>query len=387
MARTQTQRRQQLQTQTKPGPDGTAIAVLDAPRLPYHPAIQERFEIDAASWKALVEAIYPSAKTTNAIIMALSYCRARKLDPFKRPVHIVPMWSSVEGREIETIWPGIAELRTTAFRTGQYAGKDETKFGPPIEKTFKATFTPRNGGSSETREVTVTFPEWCQVTLYRLMPNGMRVAFVGPKVYWLESYGRWKGTDVPNDMWGKRPFGQPEKCAEAGSLRCTFPEELGNQLTAEEMEGRFVDASALKDVTPKNDGPAPMPSAPPVPGAAPASAQAAPDDAGSPQASPAVTSSDDPAIPGSSPDQRDDSGLTQAGRTPGPDDDEQILPPVAERLADLEGQFAQCKTAAQVDGVWDQNEDWISGLTSAERTNAKSLYDTAKAKVGGGDAD
>ena len=106
---------------------------LKPPRLPYHEAVQERFGIDRAGWKALVEAIYPNAETADAIIMALSYCRARNLDPFKRPVHIVPMWSSAAGKTIETVWPGIAELRTTAFRTGQYAGMSEPEFGPTTE--------------------------------------------------------------------------------------------------------------------------------------------------------------------------------------------------------------------------------------------------------------
>ena len=38
---------------------------------------------------------------------------------------------------IETVWPGISELRTTAFRTGQYAGMPAPDFGPTIEHTFK----------------------------------------------------------------------------------------------------------------------------------------------------------------------------------------------------------------------------------------------------------
>lgn len=373
MARQAQQRRQQ-ETQVKAGSDGGMIAVLEAPRLPYHPAIKERFDIDPASWKALVEAIYPNARTTNSVIMALSYCRARKLDPFKRPVHIVPVWSSAANGEIETVWPGISEIRTTAFRTGQYAGKDETKFGPQITRTFEGE------RGQDKRKTEVLFPEWCQITIWRLMPNGQRVAFFGPKVFWLEAYGRWKGTEAPNDMWAKRPFGQLEKCAEAASLRCAFPEEIGNDLVAEEMEGRIYDpALVAKDVTPKSS-PAPMPSAPPATDAAHASEQAAPDDAGSPQASSAVTSSDAPAIPGSSPDQRDDSGQSQAGRTLHAEDEG--LPPIAERLADLEGQFAQCKTPQQVDGVWDQNEDWVAGLTATDRQNAKALYDAARQRVG-----
>ena len=41
-------------------------------------------------------------------------------------------------------------------------------------------------------------------------------------------------------MWASRPVGQLEKCAEAGALRRAFPEEIGNDLTAEEMEGQHI---------------------------------------------------------------------------------------------------------------------------------------------------
>lgn len=216
-----------------------ALAELQPPRLPYHPAVEDRFQIDKSGWKALVEAVYPLAKTPDAVVMALSYCKARKLDPFKKPVHIVPMWDSKKKGYVETIWPGISEVRTTAFRTGQYAGCDEAEFGQTIEKTF--TGKVKKGDSYEEQTVTVEFPEWCRMTVYRVL--GDRVCkFVGPKVKWLESYATIGNTDLPNDMWQSRPEGQIEKCAEAASLRKAFPEELGNQLTAEEMEGRRVES-------------------------------------------------------------------------------------------------------------------------------------------------
>jgi len=219
------------------------LVALKPPRLPYHAAVQERFGIDRAGWKALVEAIYPNAETADAIVMALSYCRARNLDPFKRPVHIVPMWSSVAGKMVETVWPGISELRTTAFRTGQHAGLSEPEFGPPIERTFQGQ-AGRGKSKGQERTITLQFPEWCRVTITREL-NGKERRFVGPKVYWLEAYAKWADTDVPNDMWANRPVGQLEKCAEAGALRRAFPEEIGNELTAEEMEGqRATDGAA-----------------------------------------------------------------------------------------------------------------------------------------------
>ena len=212
----------------KPAMSKGQLVALKPPRLPYHEAVEERFGIDRAGWKALVEAIYPNAETADAIVMALSYCRARNLDPFKRPVHIVPMWSSVAGKMIETVWPGISELRTTAFRTGQYAGMPAPDFGPTIERTFKGK-AGRGKSKGQERSLTLQFPEWCRVTITREL-TGKERSFVGPKVYWLEAYAKWADTDVPNEMWSNRPVGQLEKCAEAGALRRAFPEEIGNAL-------------------------------------------------------------------------------------------------------------------------------------------------------------
>lgn len=196
---------------------------LTGPRLPFHPAVEERFGVDRAAWKALVEAIFPNATTVESVILALSYCRARKLDPFKRNVHIVPIWNKQLGRMIDTVWPGIGELRTTAFRTGEYAGRGESVFGPTV--TAKV-------GKLEA----FTFPEWCQVTVHRFI-KGQKVAFAGPKVYWLETYATYKrDDDTPNEMWMNRPFGQIDKCAEAAALRAGFPEEVGSEYIPEEVE-------------------------------------------------------------------------------------------------------------------------------------------------------
>lgn len=214
-----------------------AVVQFQPPRLPFAPALEERFGalgVTKTSWKALTEAVWPTAKTIDGVVLALSYCHARNLDPFKKPVHIVPVWSSALGREVEGVWPGISELRTTAMRTGNYAGCDETEFGPDITRDF--AWTDKKGS----HKATVTYPEWARMTAYRLLGN-TRCAFVGPKVYWTETYATAnRNTDAPNEMWRKRPRGQIDKCAEAAALRKAFPEELGNEYAAEEMQGRVV---------------------------------------------------------------------------------------------------------------------------------------------------
>ena len=84
-----------------------AVALFKPPRLPWHEAIGERFSdmgVSKTTWGVLVDAVWPAAKTVGSVVMALSYCQARRLDPFKKPVHIVPVWDSKSNGYIETVW-------------------------------------------------------------------------------------------------------------------------------------------------------------------------------------------------------------------------------------------------------------------------------------------
>lgn len=215
------------------------LPAIGGPRLPFHPAVEERFGIDRASWKALVEAIFPNATSVESVILALSYCRARNLDPFKRNVHIVPIWNKELGCLVDTIWPGIGELRTTAFRTGEYAGRSETEFGADI--------------TAKVGNVEMTYPEWARVSVFRMI-KGQRVEFSGPRVYWIETYATAKRTDdSPNEMWRDRPRGQIDKCAEAAALRAAFPEEIGGDYAHDEIRP-FERGGLVLDQRPKPMG-------------------------------------------------------------------------------------------------------------------------------------
>lgn len=223
-------------------------------RMPIPPAVAKEFEVGPTEWRVLVDQIFPAAKSVEAVMMALSYCRRRNLDIFKKPVHIVPMWSSAKGQMVETVWPGIAEIRTTASRTGEYAGIDAVEFGPMIERSFSGTIG--KGQREETVTKKVRFPEWASVVVYRNV-GGVKCAYHA-KVFWEETFATVGKSDVPNDMWAKRPRGQLDKCVEAAALRKAFPEELGNTYAAEEMEGRTIDGVV-------EHAPAPTPPKPPVP--------------------------------------------------------------------------------------------------------------------------
>lgn len=229
------------------GNGSESLPAVAQPRLPYHPAVEDKFGIDKASWKALVEAVFPNASTTDSVILALSYCKARHLDPFKRNVHIVPIWDKNKRQMVDTVWPGIGEIRTTAFRTRLYAGREPTRFGP--DKSHQWT-------SESGKAIEIVFPEWAQVTVYRLV-DGKPVAFAGPQVYWMETYASGKD-GVPNTMWQRRARGQLDKCAEASALRAAFPEELGDEPTSDEagawMNQGGIPVEPKQIVEPENVG-------------------------------------------------------------------------------------------------------------------------------------
>jgi len=244
-----TQTAPKTETQTAPpAPKSGEVAVFQRPRLPWHDQIEKSFGdigVTKSTWKALIDAVFPAAKSIDSVILALSYCKARKLDPFKRPVHIVPVWDKDKRGYTDTVWPGISEIRTTAVRTGNFAGTDPAVFGPDVTRTFTGE-TGRDQNRSK-KEITLIFPEWAQVTVYRMIDK-QRVAIAGPRVYWEETYATIGQTELPNAMWERRKRGQLEKCAEAAALRRAFPEELGSEYTADEAHysGTIIEALPTK---------------------------------------------------------------------------------------------------------------------------------------------
>lgn len=232
---TKTQERPQQQAQDAPQPEQSKgpLAIAGQPRLPYVKGM-ERLDIDQAMWRVLVEAVFPAAKTVEGVLLAVMYCRKNGYDVMRRMVHVVPIYDKEKRRYVEGVWPGIALLRATAHRSNEYAGCDETVFGDWTEKTFKGEVG--REGQKSIKEVTVRFPVWAQITVYR-WSRGKRVAYPGPKTFWLETYGSIGASNIPNDMWVKRSAGQLEKCSEAAALRKAFPEELGSEPSAEEIRG------------------------------------------------------------------------------------------------------------------------------------------------------
>lgn len=194
--------------------------------------------LNHAQWNTLCKSLFPGANP-NSVLLVVDYCQARRLDPLKKPCHIVPMevkdakTGNYEWRDV--VMPGIYEHRTTAQRTNEYLGHDRPVYGPDVEW------------------MGVKAPEWCEMTMYRWNGSAQQRAEFPVRVLFREAVAvtkdrktqEWKA----NSRWSKAPVQMLTKCCEAAGLREAFPDEIGGEQTAEEMDGqRAIDASVV-DVT------------------------------------------------------------------------------------------------------------------------------------------
>lgn len=185
------------------------------------PPVVSRRGINDAQWRTLMNNLFPGAKG-ESVLMVWDYCVARKLDPMKKPCHIVPMRVGDSWRDV--VMPGIYEYRTTANRTGEYLGHSKPVYGPEIEY------------------LGVKAPEYCELTVYRWNAKAQQKCEFPVQVKFAECVATaWdkeaRGPKV-NARWTKAPQQMLTKCTEAAGLREAFPDELGGEVTAEEMEGQ-----------------------------------------------------------------------------------------------------------------------------------------------------
>jgi phage recombination protein Bet len=215
--------------------NGKHIAMANA--LTISPTLDrpKNFNGTEATWRNLCHT-YSAAETSEAVMMAVERSQALGIDPFAGAIHIIPMWNSKLRRRVQVPIPGIKQHEIVASRTGQWAGMDRPEWGPEITQTFRGE-TEERDGSTKTIEMTLTYPEYCVLTVYRLV-GGQKRAFT-VEVYWLESYGR-AGfrSEVPNDRWQKAPRQMLHKVAKSAALRSAFPEQVGH--SAEEMDGQEI---------------------------------------------------------------------------------------------------------------------------------------------------
>lgn len=224
----------------------------NAPAIYQLPEPARRRGISEEDWLTLRNSLYPGA-LPESVVMVWDYCRARKLDPLKKPCHIVPMEVEVKRRHPETrevtkhkewrdvVMPGIYEYRVTAMRTGLYMGHSEPQFGEDID-------------ALGLKDV----PYWCSMIFYRWNEKaGCRTEFP-VKVFFEEICStKWhpqlQGIRIANAKWTQSPIQMLTKCTEAAGLREAFPDELGGTHTIEEMEGKTIvdDERVVSTQTPR----------------------------------------------------------------------------------------------------------------------------------------
>lgn len=198
---------------------------------PELPVPVTRRGITESQWRTMMN-LFPGAKG-ESVVLAWDYCVARRLDPLKKPCHIVPMnvrdarTDKYSYRDV--IMPGIYEYRTTAHRTGEYLGHSIPEYGPVED--YKG----------------VMAPTWCSITVYRWNPLARMKAEFPVRLEFKEISVTKRDGNL-NDRWSTAPKMQLTKCTEAAALREGFPDELGGTHTVEEMEGRIIDSTAI-DVT------------------------------------------------------------------------------------------------------------------------------------------
>ena len=194
--------------------------------------------INEAQWRTMANNLYPGADSTS-ILMVWDYCVARKLDPLKKPCHIVQMdvKDAKTGRyaKRDVILPGVYELRTTAMRTGLYLGHSKPEYGPIDDY------------------MGVKAPSYCQIEVYRWNQAAQRQGAFPVMVMFSEVVATFFDKDAKttrvNSRWTKAPMQMLTKCTEAAALREAFPDELGGISTEEEMSGQ-----EMIDITPKKRG-------------------------------------------------------------------------------------------------------------------------------------
>lgn len=165
--------------------------------------------------QVMQNSLYPGA-STESVRMVMDYCKARGLDPFQKPVHIVPM----SGHDV--IMPGLNLYRTQAAASGCLAGISEPQFGQAKEFNLGGTI--------------MKAPESCRVTVKRILPSGTIAEFTA--IEYFEEAVSTSRDGRPTPMWFKRPRGMLAKTAESQALRKGFPDVAGASETAEEMEGK-----------------------------------------------------------------------------------------------------------------------------------------------------
>lgn len=152
-------------------------------------------------------------------IYFFEFCKRRGLDPLT-DVYPVSRWDKKLGKNKVVFQCGIDSYRKIATRTGDYASsKIEFCGDDGIWKDVWVSEKP---------------PIAAKCTVIRKSSN-METYRVALFREYVQKFRDKNGNEYVSDFWQRMPCTMIAKCAESLALRATFPEELGDIYTREEM--------------------------------------------------------------------------------------------------------------------------------------------------------
>ncbi len=167
---------------------------------------------------ALLKQTVAKGATDDELRLFIAVSGRCGLDPFTRQIHCVKRWSSDAQGFVMAIQTGIDGYRLIAERSENYDGQDAPQWCGPdgVWKDIWLSDDP---------------PAAARVAVYR---KDSRRATVGVARW--KAYCQTKKDGKPNSMWARFDAEQLAKCAEALALRKSFPQDLADVYTEEEMD-------------------------------------------------------------------------------------------------------------------------------------------------------
>lgn len=218
------------------------VAVVDAGQVAVpidfrHKLTQDQIE--------LIKEQFAKGASDDELKIFLYVCMRTGLDPFSRQIHMVPHYDGKLQKNVMGVVVGIDGFRSTAERTGKYAGGDDATFEGETTCTWNEKEYGNDGRVKKTTPMTMTVPAAASVVVRKLLENG-QIGTFSARVEWSEYYpGEKKG-----HMWRKMPKVMLGKCAEAKVLRKAFPSVMSGIYVPEEMHQAAAPVE-VKELPPK----------------------------------------------------------------------------------------------------------------------------------------